>query len=166
MNRKANFEQIDYLSEENAEYRYDETDKLYYSSVGDDTTSIEYSANGYRYVKRENTSYPEFYIYSPDGRLMGISAPVTLNINGETKVEMYPVKAYIWGGDRVLCQIDALADARYYYLYNGHGDVVAITDKSGNIVQLIIPRHLKIYLNNYKKSNCFYAIQLLFILIK
>ncbi len=75
-----------------------------------------------------------FYIYSPDGRLLGISVPVTLNVNGETKVEMYPVKAYIWGGNRVLCQIDALADASYYYLYNGHGDVVAMTDTSGNIL--------------------------------
>ena len=47
---------------------------------------------------------------------------------------MYPIKAYIWGLDRVLCQIDAVTGDSYYYVYNGHGDVVAVTDTEGNIL--------------------------------
>ena len=40
---------------------------------------------------------------------------------------------YIWGKDRLL--IKKLANgSQYYYLYNGHGDVVQITDSAGNIV--------------------------------
>ena len=46
---------------------------------------------------------------------------------------MYPIIQYIWGPDRVLAQIDVLADETYYYLYNGHGDVVQIVDTSGAI---------------------------------
>jgi len=40
----------------------------------------------------------------------------------------------VWGPDRVLAQIDALSGNIYYYLYNGHGDVIQITDSSGNVV--------------------------------
>ena len=47
---------------------------------------------------------------------------------------MYPVTQYIWGPDRVLAKIDKLTNQRYYYLYNGHYDVVQIVDTSGNIV--------------------------------
>ena len=31
-------------------------------------------------------------------------------------------------------KIDALTDSSYYYLYNGHGDVVQIVDTAGNVV--------------------------------
>ena len=34
----------------------------------------------------------------------------------------------------VLSQINAFSGNTYYYLYNGHGDVIQITDSSGNIV--------------------------------
>ena len=40
---------------------------------------------------------------------------------------------YIWGGNRLLAKKLA-SGAQYYYLYNGHGDVVQITDSAGNIV--------------------------------
>ena len=78
-NRKANFEHTDYMSDENAQFSYDETDKLCHAEVGSDTTSAEYSSGGYRYVKKENSSYPEFYIYSEEGRLLGLAALVNLN---------------------------------------------------------------------------------------
>ena len=134
-NRKANFEQVDFLSEEDAEFRYNEEDKLYYSEVGEDSTSILYSANGYRYLKQENTTYPDFYVYDSNGRLNAIARPVNLVAEDNSIVTvMYPIIQYIWGPDRVLAQIDVLADETYYYLYNGHGDVVQITDTSGNVV--------------------------------
>ena len=47
---------------------------------------------------------------------------------------MFPTVHYIWGPDRVLAKIDKLTNQRYYYLYNGHYDVVQIVDTSGNIV--------------------------------
>ena len=133
-NRKANYEQIDFLSEEDAEFHYNEEDKLYYSEVGEDSTSILYSANGYRYLKQENTTYPEFYVYDSNGRLNAIARPVNLVAEDNSIVTvMYPIIQYIWGTDRVLAQIDVLADETYYYLYNGHGDVVQIVDTSGAI---------------------------------
>ncbi len=133
-NRKVNYEQIDFISEENAEFRYDEEDKLYYANVGNNTTSIDYSANGYRYIKQENSAYPEFYVYDNDGRLHSIAEPVYITSGGEQKIVMYPVIQYIWGPDRVLVKTDVLANEQYYYLYNGHGDVVQIVDVSGNVV--------------------------------
>lgn len=57
-----------------------------------------------------------------------------MTISGEQQIIMYPVKQYIWGADRVLTQIDNLTGKIYYYLYNGHGDVVRMTDTAGNIV--------------------------------
>ena len=51
-----------------------------------------------------------------------------------TENVMYPVTQYIWGPDRVLAKIEAVTGNIYYYLYNGHGDVVQIVDTSGNIV--------------------------------
>ena len=134
-NRKVNFEQIDFLSEEDVMFQYNEEDKLVYSEVGEDSTTILYSANGYRYFKRENADYPEFYVYDSSGRLNIIARPVNLRLaNGTTITVMYPITQYIWGPDRVLVKIDALTDSSYYYLYNGHGDVVQIVDTAGNIV--------------------------------
>ncbi len=134
-NRKANYEQIDFLSEEDAIFQYNEEDKLIYSGVGDDATRFWYSANGYRYLKQENSTYPEFYVYDSNGRLNIIARPVNLGLaNGATITAMYPITQYIWGPDRVLAKIDKLTGSSYYYLYNGHGDVVQIVDTAGNVV--------------------------------
>ena len=37
----------------------------------------------------------------------------------------------LWGPDRVLAKIDKITNNTYYYLYNGHGDVVQIVNTSG-----------------------------------
>ena len=50
-----------------------------------------------------------------------------------TENVMYPVTQYIWDPDRVLAKIEAVTRNTYYYLYNGHGDVVQIVDTSGTI---------------------------------
>ncbi len=133
-NRKANFEQIDFLSEDDAMFRYNEEDNLYYSEVGEESSIILYSANGYRYLKQENNEYPEFYVYDSNGRLNMIAEPTNL-IGSDNSVitVMYPEIQYIWGPDRVLAKIDNTMNKSYYYLYNGHGDVVQIVDTSGTV---------------------------------
>lgn len=45
-NRKVNYEQIDFLSEEEAEFEYDELDRLTSAQVGADFTSFDYSVDG------------------------------------------------------------------------------------------------------------------------
>lgn len=132
-NRKVNFEQIDFLSEESAQFRYNEQDQMYYANVGDDAVYIEYDASGYRYVKESSSSGIEFYIYDKSGRLQAIADLAVVTVDGTTKSVMYPVKQYIWGPDRVLAQVDIETGGIYYYLYNGHGDVVQIVDRNGNI---------------------------------
>ena len=65
---------------------------------------------------------------------MSVATLVNINLNGAQKTIMYPYIQYIWGPDRALAQIDKLTNTAYYYLYNGHGDVVQITDTAGNVV--------------------------------
>ena len=65
----------------------------------------------------------------------GVSTRYTYDNGGRIilKEDGAQTATYIWGGDRLL--IKKLASgAQYYYLYNGHGDVVQITDSAGNIV--------------------------------
>ena len=133
-NRKVNFEQTDFLSENSASYRYDMLENMCYSKTGNNTTVIKYGTNGYRYVKRENSELPEYYIYDQQGRLQTEVTFVNATVNDTKQIIMYPKYQYIWGPDKVLAQFDVLNNATYYYLYNGHGDVIQIVDTDGNIV--------------------------------
>ena len=134
-NRKADFSEKDFIKEENAEYRYDENDKLYYAENGDNTAEFDYSVNGYRIVKRENSGIPVFFIYDMQNRLAAEAQLVNMQkSDGTVRTVMYPIMQYIWGADRVLAKLDKLTNKRYYYLYNGHGDAVQIVDTSGNVV--------------------------------
>ncbi len=36
-----------------------------------------------RYFKRENSNYPEYYVYDPNGRLQAIAAVVNLSLDGK-----------------------------------------------------------------------------------
>lgn len=133
-NRKINFEQTDFLSEENAVYRYDLQEKMCYAQTGDNTTEIEYGTNGYRCIKRDNAENTDYYIYDQSSRLQAEAAIVRVVLDGSVKTVMHPSYQYVWGPDKVLAQFDILNNEIYYYLYNGHGDVVQIVDTNGNIV--------------------------------
>jgi len=133
-NRKANFEEKDFLSEESSEFEYDEKNQLFYAETGNDETVFAYSIDGYRFLKQENNDYPDFYMYDQSGKLVGKAVPAGFITNGTAVTSMLPANQYIWGPDRVLAQIDLFTGNIYYYLYNGHGDVVQIVDTSGNIV--------------------------------
>lgn len=127
-NRKANYEQIDFLDEESVTYAYDEENNLYSAQYSDSWVEYYYNADGYRCAKFESGQIPEFYLYDEEGRLQ---SEIQAAYAG-TQAIMYPIREYIWGPDRVLAQID-INNNIYYYLYNGHGDVVQIVDTNGNI---------------------------------
>ncbi|MBE5968407.1 MAG: RHS repeat-associated core domain-containing protein [Lachnospiraceae bacterium] len=109
----------------NTSYSYDKEDKLEIAARGAVVTEMEYYADGLRSGKYTETT-SDLYVYDLSGRIVSEahnSSDITAN--------------YVWGPDRVLAKKEA-GGGEYYYLYNGHGDVVQIIDKSGNIV------------NNYK----------------
>lgn len=86
---------------------------------------MEYYADGLRAGKYTNTS-SNLYVYDLSGRVVA-EAHNSYNITAN----------YVWGPDRVLVKKET-GGGEYYYLYNGHGDVVQIVDRNGKIV------------NNYK----------------
>ena len=69
-NRKANFEQIDFLAEKSAAYQYDIYDDMTRATVDGDVTKASYGINGSRFVKRENSDMPTYFIYDKDARLV------------------------------------------------------------------------------------------------
>lgn len=90
-----------------------------------ETTFMEYYADGLRAGKYTPTS-SDLYVYDLAGKLVAEAR------------NSYSITAnYVWGPDRVLAKKES-GGGQYYYLYNGHGDVVQIVDKNGNVV------------NNYK----------------
>jgi RHS repeat-associated protein len=128
-NRKANYEKTDLLTPENVSYSYDELNRLNNVNKDGSQTSFDYTADGYRFVKQTGNE-TTFYVYDKNGRL---NAEVEVVTDGTT-LFFYPIANYIWGPDRVLAKLDNLTGNRYYYIYNGHGDVVQILDTAGNIV--------------------------------
>ncbi|MFA9463426.1 MAG: RHS repeat-associated core domain-containing protein [Velocimicrobium sp.] len=103
-------------------YSYDLENRLKTVTKGTSTiaASMSYYADGMR-AKKATPSGVTNYIYDLSGKLVAEavnSSTVTAN--------------YIWGPDRVLEKKDASGE--YYYLYNGHGDVVRIVDRNGKMV--------------------------------
>ena len=133
-NRKIDYQKQDFLSEESATYTYNELNQLESTTVGTDTTNFEYGADGMRFLKQENNNLPTFYVYNLDGKLSEEVQFVTRTSSEETDYVMYSTASYIHGPDRTLAKLDNLQKKSYYYLYNGHGDVIQIIDTDGNIV--------------------------------
>ena len=109
----------------NTGYSYDMENRLQSVSKGTGTTHMEYYADGLR-SKKHTATTSNLYIYDLSGRVVA-EANNAANIAAN----------YVWGPDRVLVKKER-SGGEYYYLYNGHGDVVQIVDKTGKIV------------NNYK----------------
>jgi RHS repeat-associated protein len=108
------------------EYRYNELNKLTHTWITDSEgnevfTGNDYTADGLRYLKILGTT-PTFYVYDQNGR-------VTTELSNTTNI----TANYIWGSDRVLEKL-LQNGSKYYYLYNGHGDVVQIVNMDGEIV--------------------------------
>ncbi|WP_410514027.1 RHS repeat-associated core domain-containing protein [Paenibacillus sp. BR2-3] len=102
-------------------YRYDLFNTLIATTKGNSTTTFEYSADGMRYKKITGTSVNQ-YRYNTNREVIS-------EVNESNAVTADYVR-----GDRLLVKKDRLSNKEYYYLYNGHGDVIQIVDKSGTIV--------------------------------
>ncbi len=104
-------------------YAYDLQNTLTSVTKGGSTTSFQYYADGLRYMKTNGNTQTQ----------------VNYNLNGQVLSEekivggVYVEQASFVRGDRVLVKKDKKASKDYYYLYNGHGDVVQIVDTNGEI---------------------------------
>ncbi|ULO10396.1 RHS repeat-associated core domain-containing protein [Paenibacillus sp. 19GGS1-52] len=102
-------------------FQYDLFNTLVAATKGNTTTSFDISADGMRCKKSTGTSVKQ-YRYNE-------KQEVVSELNGSNTVTADYVR-----GDRLLVKKDRVTSKDYYYLYNGHGDVIQIVDTSRNIV--------------------------------
>lgn len=105
-------------------YTYDLFNTLTSVTKGGSTTSYKYYADGLRYLKSTGTTSTQVN-YDFNGQVI-----TEEKLNGGSIVQQ---SNYV-RGDRLLVKKDKTAAKDYYYLYNGHGDVVQIVDTSGNVI--------------------------------
>ncbi|AKG34398.1 RHS repeat-associated core domain-containing protein [Paenibacillus durus] len=105
-------------------YSYDLLNTLTSVTKDGSTTSFQYYADGLRYLKSTGNTHTQVN-YDFNGQVI-----TEEKLNGGSIVE----QSTFVRGDRVLVKKDKTAGKDYYYLYNGHGDVVQIVDTSGNPV--------------------------------
>ncbi len=108
------------LNFENTNYAY----RLETATKGTAETGVAYYADGLR-AKKTTSAGTTHYIYD-----MAVKAVV----EGQSTTAVSA--NYAWGPDRVLSSKDF--GGEYYYLYNGHGDVIQMVDRNENVI------------NNYK----------------
>lgn len=101
-------------------YSYNALNQLTSAVISGQTTSYSYDPTGMRFKKTTPTTTTR-YIYDKAGRVIAEEDGSNQGMQ------------YIWGPDRLLIKKDN-AGQKYYYIYNGHGDVVQILDTAGNIV--------------------------------
>lgn len=101
-------------------YTFNAMDQLSRLSKGNTTASYTYYGDGLRATKTVNGAKTR-YIYL-DGRVIE-----ELDANGNT------IGRNIWGNE-LLYRQDTVQNKAGYYMYNGHGDVVAIRDSSGAVL--------------------------------
>ncbi|MFB6367738.1 RHS repeat-associated core domain-containing protein [Paenibacillus elgii] len=106
-----------------ASYRYDERNRLVQVTTDDGkNVSYRYNGDGLLYERTENGQTVRYYY---DGANVIAEGTVT---NGSAAL-----KARYIRGNGLAARADAGGN-KTYYLQNGHGDVVGLTDSSGNIL--------------------------------
>ncbi|RIE03934.1 polymorphic toxin-type HINT domain-containing protein [Cohnella faecalis] len=102
-------------------YNFDKWNRLTSVQSGATTTNIQYGLDGLR-IKKTTGSDATRYHYNAAGEVIAES-----NAANTVKAQ------YVRGPDRILAKLDKTTqtEKRYYYLYNGHGDVVQIVDTAG-----------------------------------
>ncbi|MBW4085753.1 RHS repeat domain-containing protein [Paenibacillus sp. S150] len=105
-------------------YTYDLQNTLTSVTQGSSTTSFQYYADGMRFMKTNGSTQTQVN-YDFQGQVIS-----------EEKIVggVFTEQANFVRGDRVLVKKDKKASKDYYYLYNGHGDVVQIVNTSGAVV--------------------------------
>lgn len=102
-------------------YQYDLNNTLVSAAKGTNTTTFDYAADGLRYKKTTGSKVIQ-YRYNT-------KQEVVAEVDGSN----HTIANYV-RGDRLLVKKDVASNNNYYYLYNGHGDVIQIVDTSGNVV--------------------------------
>ncbi|MEK4063786.1 MULTISPECIES: RHS repeat domain-containing protein [unclassified Paenibacillus] len=105
-------------------YTYDLQNTLTGLTKNGNTTIFTYYADGLRYLKSTGTTHTQVN-YDFNGQVIAEE-----KLSGSTVIQ----KSSFVRGDRVLVKKDKTAAKDYYYLYNGHGDVVQIVNTSGTPV--------------------------------
>ena len=121
-NRKTETTTNSLLSYDQVDYSYNVWDQLTSVNKGGATTSFQYEPQGLR-IKKSSPTETVRYTYDNNGRVIA-----------ESNASFAVQSNYVWGPDRLLQKRDTATDAKYYYLYNGHGDVVQIVNQNGQIV--------------------------------
>jgi len=103
-------------------YTYNVWDQLTSADNDGTVTTFEYEPQGMR-IKKTNPTETIRYTYDHNGRVIA-----------EADASFAVQANYVWGPDRLLQKRDTATGDRYYYLYNGHGDVVQIVDQEGEVV--------------------------------
>ncbi|NDI37233.1 RHS repeat-associated core domain-containing protein [Chengkuizengella sediminis] len=104
----------------NVEYSYDAQNRLIQAVVDGKTVQFRYNGDNLLYERVEDGETTRFYY---DGSIMIAEATVI-----ESEVEL---KARFIHGNGLISTEDAYQN-QYYYLQNGHGDVVELRDITGN----------------------------------
>ncbi|XID93326.1 RHS repeat domain-containing protein [Paenibacillaceae bacterium WGS1546] len=121
-NRKTETTSTSPFQYEEIDYTYNVWDQLTSVEKNGATTTFEYEPQGLR-IKKSSPEKTVRYTYDNNGRVIA-----------ESNASFVVQANYVWGPDRLLQKRDTSTNDKYYYLYNGHGDVVQIVNQSGQIV--------------------------------
>ncbi len=119
-NRLTQKDTRDLPDEKAANYRYNLQNTLISVTKDSVKTALDYLPDGLRW-KKTNGSKVTQYSYNGANQVIGDQTS-----NGT-------ISSYI-RGDRVLVKKDLTNQKEYYYLYNGHGDVVQMVGTDGSLV--------------------------------
>ncbi|WBW98142.1 S8 family serine peptidase [Oceanirhabdus sp. W0125-5] len=100
-------------------YKYNGLNQLTNAQIGSTTASYTYNGNGLRITKTINGKTTN-HIW--DGQ----------NIIAETDAANNIISEYIRGINLIAVEKD---NKKIFYLYNGHGDVIQLTDENGNVIK-------------------------------
>ncbi|RED54736.1 RHS repeat domain-containing protein [Cohnella lupini] len=121
-NRRTESTDVSPLQYESLDYTYNVWDQLTSANKGGASTSFQYEPQGLR-IKKASQTETVRYTYDNNGRVIA-----------ESNASFVVQSNYVWGPDRLLQKRDTATDNKYYYLYNGHGDVVQVVDQSGQVI--------------------------------
>jgi len=121
-NRKILQDNSATLDTDTVSYAYDLRNRLTSVTKGGVTTSIKYRTDGLRYKKTSGAN-TVLYHYNSNEKVVA-EADGTGTVTAD----------YVWGPDRMLVKKDVTSGNQYFYVYNGHGDVVQITNSNGQVL--------------------------------